>query len=89
MSDLSDESVLVELRETFRGKPIFIRHDLDFYPADCQDGPETVKAVTIKIGYLRSEPKFKSTRSLSDCMDQVRAWAKERDDDRAVKGAGE
>lgn len=71
--DLTTESALKELREMFHGKAIFIRRDESFYPADCRDGAETIKGVTIKIGYLESDPKFRN-RTLTGVMAQVRAW---------------
>jgi hypothetical protein len=67
------EAALVELREMFPGKVIMVRREDSFYPPDCRDAAETNSMVTIKIGYLRSEPKFRSFRSLADCMAQVRA----------------
>jgi hypothetical protein len=67
------EAALVELREMFPGKVILVRREDSFYPPDCRDAAETNSMVTIKIGYLRSEPKFRSFRSLADCMAQVRA----------------
>jgi hypothetical protein len=67
------EACLAELREMFPGKVILVRREDSFYPPDCRDAAETNSMVTIKIGYLRSEPKFRSFRSLADCMAQVRA----------------
>jgi hypothetical protein len=67
------EAALAELREMFPGKVILVRREDSFYPPDCRDAAETNSMVTIKIGYLMSEPKFRSSRSLADCMAQVRA----------------
>jgi hypothetical protein len=67
------EAALDELREMFPGKVIMVRREDGFYPPDCRDAAETNSMVTIKIGYLESEPKFRSFRSLADCMAQVRA----------------
>jgi hypothetical protein len=67
------EAALAELREMFPGKAILIRREDSFYPPDCRDSAETNSMVTIKIGYLESEPKFRSFRSFADCMAQVRA----------------
>ena len=73
-STLTVESALEELRTLFPGKAIAIRRDDSFYPADCQDPPETNSVTTIKIGYLDSEPKFRSFRSLDEAMQQARQW---------------
>jgi hypothetical protein len=70
------EACLAELREMFPGKVILVRREDSFYPPDCRDAAETNSMVTIKIGYLESEPKFRSFRSLADCMTQVRAARK-------------
>jgi hypothetical protein len=67
------EACLAELREMFPGKVIMVRREDSFYPPDCRDAAETNSMVTIKIGYLESEPKFRSFRSFTDCMAQVRA----------------
>lgn len=77
-TELTVESALRELRELVRDKYINVCQDRSFYPADCKEGSETGTVFTIKIGYLQSEPRFISTKSLSDCMDQVRAWPKSR-----------
>lgn len=77
--ELSVEQALKELRGTFRGKPIFIRRDDDFYPNDCRDGAETFRTVTIKIGYLESEPKFRN-RTLAGAMEAVRQWKESQKD---------
>jgi hypothetical protein len=68
------ETALAELREMFPGKVIMVRREDSFYPPDGRDAAETNSMVTIKIGYLESEPKFRSFRSLEDCMAQVRKW---------------
>jgi hypothetical protein len=73
-TDITVNAALVELREMFPGKAIMVRREDSFYPSDCRDSAETNSMVAIKIGYLRSEPKFRSFRSLADCMAQVRKW---------------
>ena len=73
----SVDAALVELREMFPGKAIMVRREDSFYPSDCRDSAETNSMVAIKIGYLTSEPKFRSFRSLADCMAQVRKWKEE------------
>jgi hypothetical protein len=77
-------AALAELREMFPGKAVIIRREDSFYPPDCRDSAETNSMVTIKIGYLQSEPKFRSFRSLTACMAQVRAAAQGK-----VEGGGE
>lgn len=69
------EECLIELKRLFPGKPVTVRRECSFYPANCRDPPETVKAAIIKIGYLESDPEFRANNgSLSGAMAQVRQW---------------
>jgi hypothetical protein len=81
--ELTVESALAELRE------IFPKAGLNIYTSTYEiDAANNVRReVKIVITeYMTGEPKRFYGQTLADCMAQVRAWAKERGDERAVKG---
>ena len=67
----SVDAALAELREMFPGRVVWIRQDADWFD---EEGPHFES--TVKIGFLRTDPKFKAP-TLADCMAQVRKWGKE------------
>ena len=64
----SVDAALAELREMFPGRVVWIRQDANWFD---EGGPHFES--TVKIGFLRTDPKFKAP-TLADCMAQVRKW---------------
>lgn len=68
------EDCLKQLLEMFPGKFISLVRRNEYYPGDLDSGPEeTASSVTVKIGNLRTEPKFTGP-TLSEAMSEVRKW---------------
>jgi hypothetical protein len=64
----SVDAALAELREMFPGRVVWIRQDAYWFD---EEGPHIES--TVKIGFLRTDPKFKA-QTLADCMAQARKW---------------